>query len=281
MIKLIVVVALLSFVLLANPVLAQPNFYAKELTSPGTNKILNLPSASENSPIIIPLGTAIDPQSGKTVDGIAILHPKKVFHHRPDHAKGPKDNGNTTESSCFAFLSKGAYWKTVEDWKVNTTNSEGLSSSFVFNTLDAAISKWEDAAGVNILGNGSTTNSLLEADMVNPDGINEVYFGDVSSSGSIAVTVVWGIFNGKPSNRVLVEWDQIYDEADFDWSSTGEVGKMDFENISTHEIGHSTGMGHPTDTCTDETMFRFASEGETYKRNLFDGDIAGIADLYN
>ena len=55
---------------------------------------------------------------------------------------------------------------------------------------------------------------------------------------------------------------------------------MDFENIATHEIGHSVGMGHPPDECIDETMYRFADYGETGKRDLNSGDIAGINDLY-
>ena len=55
---------------------------------------------------------------------------------------------------------------------------------------------------------------------------------------------------------------------------------MDFENIAQHELGHSFGLGHPSDGCTEETMYRFASEGETKKRNLNSGDIAGIKKLY-
>ena len=55
---------------------------------------------------------------------------------------------------------------------------------------------------------------------------------------------------------------------------------MDFENIATHELGHTVGMGHPSDYCTEETMFRFASAGETKKQTLEAGDIAGISKLY-
>ncbi len=51
---------------------------------------------------------------------------------------------------------------------------------------------------------------------------------------------------------------------------------MDFQNIVTHE----SGMGHPSDDCTEETMYRFASLGETKKRTLNAGDIAGIKKLY-
>ncbi|MEK6868829.1 MAG: matrixin family metalloprotease, partial [Nanoarchaeota archaeon] len=63
-------------------------------------------------------------------------------------------------------------------------------------------------------------------------------------------------------------------------NSTGEAGKMDFENIATHELGHSVGMGHPDSTCTEETMYAYADYGETKKRDLNTGDTAGINSLY-
>ncbi len=72
----------------------------------------------------------------------------------------------------------------------------------------------------------------------------------------------------------------MYDDVDFDWSNTGDPTKMDFENIATHEIGHAMGLSHPSDTCLEETMYAFASEGETKKRTLEAGDIAGINKLY-
>ena len=89
------------------------------------------------------------------------------------------------------------------------------------------------------MSTGTLTSLPLLADSTAPDGKNEVYFADVDDSNAIAVTIVWGVFSGPTYNRKLVEWDQVYDDVDFPWSSTGEAGKMDFENIATHEIGHS------------------------------------------
>ena len=124
------------------------------------------------------------------------------------------------------------------------------------------------------------TNDILVADVSGPDGNNEVYFSDVSESGVIAYTTVWGIFGGSPKQRKLVEWDMVFDQNDFNWSTAGEAGKMDFENIATHELGHAVGMGHPSDSCAEETMYRFAAYGETKKRDLNSGDITGVRKLY-
>jgi len=251
---------------------------AQNLSTPGTNRTLTLPAAADNARVIS-LGIAVDPVSGKTVEGFAF------FHHREGHGGGPggggPPGGGGGDNKCFAHIAKGAAWDANEPWVVNTSNNEGFSQNFVFDNLTADIQKWEDAASVDILGDGSTTNSLLVADTVSPDGVNEVYFADVSGDNTIAVTIVWGIFNGPPFARELVEWDQVYDDVTFDWSNDGvSTSTMDFENIATHELGHTVGMDHPEDTCTEETMYAFAAEGETKKRDLNGGDIAGVANLY-
>lgn len=270
----------LSFILTA-VVVAAPPLELATLDTPGTVRTLVLPPSADNSPVIS-LGTAVDPGTGKLVEGIAIIHRKS-----PAKPSGAKPGGSTT---CYTYLSKGAKWKSVEPWVVNPANIDGLGGTAVFNLLTGGVSKWEDATdgnvtngtGVDVLGSGATTSVTLIADTSSPDNQNEVYFADITDSNAIAVTIVWGIFGGPVWNRQLVEWDQIYDDVTFDWSaeSSGVAGKMDFDNIATHELGHSVGMGDLYNTCTDETMYGFSSNAETKKRDLNSGDISGINGLY-
>lgn len=253
-------------------VLTQPN----ALAANSDKSVKVPPNAVKVAENVYSLGKAKD-VTGKVVEGFMIIHPgPKKESAKPLGAGGGKGG----EPKCFAFLASGAKWKSIEPWVVNPANTEGLQGNFVLTNLDSDIQKWEDTSGKNILGDGTSTSNTLVADTASPDGSNEVYFGDVGSAGSIAVTIVWGIFSGSPSQRQLVEWDQVYDQVDFNWSAAGEAGMMDFENIATHEIGHSVGMGHPSDDCTEETMYRFADFGETKKRDLNAGDIAGIKALY-
>jgi hypothetical protein len=238
------------------------------------------PQAREVQPNVFFLGTATD--NGRSVDGYAIVHPRRNAA-KPDgngNGKGNGGGGGTKTSSCFTFMARGAKWKAAEAYVVNGANLRGLDANAVAGLIGTGIGEWEGAASANIFGNGSQTGSLLTADLVAPDGVNEVYFADVDSVGAIAITIVWGRFGGSPRNRELVEWDQVYDDVDYDWSLSGEAGKMDFDNIATHEVGHAAGMSHPEDTCVEETMYRYADYGETQKRDLNAGDIAGIADLY-
>ncbi len=143
------------------------------------------------------------------------------------------------------------------------------------------IAKWETAAGnINILGEGSFTSVPLVVDDTSPDNVNEVYFAPITDANTIAVTTVWGIFGGPPSGRDLIEWDQVYN-TNFAWSSTGEASKMDFENIATHELGHSVGLADLyTSACAEETMYGYATEGEIKKHDLNTGDIKGVSTLY-
>lgn len=274
-------VAFLTF--LVSPVLAQPPFQSATLTTPGTQRTLTLPPAADNSNVIS-LGTALDPGTGQLVEGYAIVHYKPNPSHKQNHGSGD------TTTTCYTYLSSGAKWKTVEPWLVNPANLDALDQTVVFNLLVNGVAKWEDAtdgnvtngSGVNVLGSGSTTAATLAADTASPDNQNEVYFADVSTSGAIAVTIVWGIFGGPPFQRQLVEWDQVYDDVDFDWSTqaTGVAGKMDFDNIATHELGHSVGMGDLYNSCAEETMYGYANFAETKKRDLNSGDITGIDKLY-
>jgi hypothetical protein len=269
-----------SLLAMGGLVFAKPNFSSVQLSTPGTSRSLVLPTPADNSPVIS-LGSALDPGTGKVVEGYAIIH------YRSENAKPSQKGGGV--SACYTFLASGAKWKTLEPWMVNPANSRGLASDFVLNNLAGNIGKWEDAAdgilnnGVfaNILGDGSSTADPLVADTTAPDNKNEVYFADVSTQGAIAVTIVWGIFGGPPAGRELVEWDQIYDDIDYDWSNSGESTKMDFENIATHELGHSVGLGDLyNSSCSEETMYGYAGFGEIKKRDLNAGDIAGVNKLY-
>lgn len=270
-----------AFFIPSFPAQAIPPLGTATLNAPGTTKTLVLPRAADNSPVIS-LGTAVDPTTGRQVEGLAIIH-------RQDNLARPGGSRPAT-NTCYGYLAKGAKWKTVEPWIANPANIRGLDGTAVFNLLAGGVSKWEDATdgnvtngtGVDVLGSGSTTSMALAADTVSPDSQNEAYFADITDSNAIAVTVVWGIFGGPIGGRQLVEWDQVYDDVSFDWSAdaVGVAGKMDFNNIATHELGHSVGMGDLYNTCVEETMYGYSANAETKKRDLNTGDITGANALY-
>ena len=240
--------------------------------------IIAIPAhAVEVAPGIFSLGEALD--NGQIVEGYAIITYKEGFG-KPPWAGGPdKPNGADT-SNCYTYLARGAKWKSIEPYLVDPTNTRGLDESAIRTIIAGSINKWEDAAEKQILGN-EIAETVDRLNIGNLNDKNEVMFGDISYEDVIGIAITWGIFSGPPSQRVLVEWDQIYDDIDFDWSITGEEGKMDFENIATHELGHSVGMGDLyEDRCSEQTMYGTAINGEIKKRTLEDGDINGVFKLY-
>jgi hypothetical protein len=223
---------------------------------------------------VISLGFRRGPD-GRLVQGLQIIHYRQGFGKPPGTPGGGSGGGGST---CYAFLANGAKWKGAEPYVVDPSNNEGLNNSDVTNAVATAIGAWESAASDNDIFGGASTGNLT-LNLSNLNNVNEVAFGNYTTGGVIAVTNVWGYFNGPTSRRELVEWDMMID-TDFTWSNSGEPGKMDLLNILTHEIGHAMGLGHPSDSCTEETMFRFADNGETKKQTLEAGDKAGIRALY-
>ncbi len=234
-------------------------------------------SASEVAQDVFYLGKAV--HKGRVVEGYAFVKYSK------DEGSANAENGvgkvssSIASSQCYGFLGN-AKWRSVEPYLIKPVNKRGMDQSEVRNAVARSIGRWESAAGVNILG-AETAGFVDGADTLRPDGKNEVLFGDVRPRGAIAITIVWGVFNGPLYQRRIVEWDQVYDHVDFDWSTTGQPGKMDFENIAMHELGHAVGMRDLYDSsCAEQTMYGYAGYGETKKRSLDIGDINGIRELY-
>lgn len=258
--------------------------FTQQVSNPA-GKTFSLPStANKVSDNVYYLGSSKDPKTGKSVEGYAYIH-----YRNSEQFQRPSGGGNKT-ATCYTYMSKGVKWKTNEPWLFNPTNTRNLDHTIVFSLLNNAITKWEDATdgntsnglGTDVLGNGTLTYEELTADSDSLDNRNEVLFADITDSNAIGVTIVWGVWTGPAAWKEIVEWDQIYDDVTYDWSTdlTGVSGKMDFDNIATHEMGHSFGMGDLYNSCVNETMYGYASEGEINKRDLNAGDISGINALY-
>lgn len=286
----------LSFLLVSLAVAAKPQNRLAPADPANAKPSFSIPAnAVSVAPGVYSLG-AVE-KNGKQVEGYAFVRYKNnpakpgtggvcgngVCEAGENAKRCSSDCGgsaDTAASSCYGYLAKGAKWKTLEPYMTDAANNQGLDSAFISANLAADIAKWEGAANYDILG-GETVGFIDGADTGAPDGKNEVYFGAADDPNVIAVTVIWGIFGGAPQNRELVEWDMVFNQADFDWSASGDPAKMDFENIATHELGHAVGLSDLyVSDCSLQTMYGYAADGETGKRTLENGDMIGISKLY-
>lgn len=185
----------------------------------------------------------------------------------PGKVKPPKD-----QDLGYAFLKDGYEWK---DFPINVVLDDSVE---IYQAAIAdAMVEWDEHTGENLFGSISVVNDATFD--VSADGKNELTFGDYPEDGVIAVCRVW--FYRFARDKRIVEFDILFDNADFDWGTDGSSGVMDMQNIATHEIGHGLGLADLyDDKWADQTMYGYASEGETIKRDLAAGDIAGIQALY-
>lgn len=278
--KFVVFLVLGSFLFSGGLIFAKPNFAPVTVAPSGGHAFVVIPEhAVQIADNVFDLGVQIDKATSMPVRGYAVVHYKERA------VKNGK--AKTASSTCYGYLANGAKWKIVEPWQVNPSRTT-LDGTAVFSVLTNGVQKWEDATdgivnngtGVDILGAGQLTNEDLLSQVGTLNSKNEVYFAALDDPNVIAVTYVWGYFYGVPKYRQLVEWDQVYNTA-FPWSLEGAVGAMDFDNIATHELGHAVGMADLYNSvCSGETMYGYATYGETKKRDLNAGDIEGVNKLY-
>ena len=205
--------------------------------------------------------------------------PMNIIALARSNNKKPSPATNT----CYAYISSGAKWKHTENYIVNWENKFALSESDITNAFSSGANEWDKEVAFSIFG-AQYSDRTANFDFNSTDDKNVVMFGNYSDPGVIAVTNVWGYFYGSPRTRELVEWDMLLNN-NFKWGvvdpSNPGNSVMDLQNIATHELGHSAGMGDLYDSnCSQETMFGYGIEGETIKRDLNTGDIAGIKALY-
>jgi len=205
---------------------------------------------------------------------------RKVFiHYRQNVAARVRTKSRI--ASCSKIFGKDIKWKTLPiPYVVDPDNNNGLAEEFITGVLMSSFGEWDFNTSASLLGARSVDYSA-DFDTDAPDGRNELLFGNYSDSNVIAITVIWGIFSGSPSQRKISEFDILFD-TDFTWGdATSDASKMDLQNIATHELGHGLGIDDLYDSnCSELTMYGYSLIGETKKRTLENGDIKGVQKLY-
>lgn len=221
------------------------------------------------------------------LDKMVFVHYKKG--HGPSEDAYAKGGGSGNKGPlCYTYLSAGTRWKVspAEAYVVNPTNGDGLGEATITSVLSGSMNKWDSLVAYNIFGPGSVDYSArIPVDASGndlSDGKNTVQFETLSDPNVIAVTTVWGYFYGPRTFKELLEWDLRFNDY-YAWGDAAvDPAKMDLDNIATHELGHSAGMGDIYDSaCSYVTMYGYADNGETNKRTLEAPDITGLVKLYS
>jgi len=181
------------------------------------------------------------------------------------YAIPPEDDSMTNPHyETLAF-----HWYTTINYWINPSNRYGFSSTTVVNTITKSANTWDVETSFQVFNYKGTTYRTAGR----RDGYNVVSWG-YYQAGVIAVTYIWY------SGSKIVETDCRMNSY-FKWSLSGQAGKMDVQNIMTHEFGHWCGLADLYDDVDYWlTMYGYGNYGETYKQTLGLGDINGLQAVY-
>ncbi len=136
-----------------------------------------------------------------------------------------------------------------------------------------AMTTWNNVDCSDFEFTGATTTTTRCAVR---DYENVCSFCYLGGDGTIGQTTTWCV----PSTGQILEAD-IDLNTYYYWSTTGASGKMDVQNIATHELGHAIGLCDLyRSSDSEKTMYGYSVAGETKKRSLDADDIAGLCYLY-
>ncbi len=143
--------------------------------------------------------------------------------------------------------------------------------------MQAAYSAWSQGPRAPAISVATSTTSSTKP---TANHSYELMFGK-SGGTTLAVTYTWRWSDGTVESDTLFNtsftWANLGAEGDGCYENAGNV--YDVGNIGTHEFGHTYGLDHPS-SARFETMYAYGYSGETLKRSLASGDVAGANALY-
>lgn len=143
-----------------------------------------------------------------------------------------------------------------------------------FQGIQDAFQAWENVSNSNLDWTyGGTTSRAPQTG----NGFNDcgwIESGWPFQSSSIAVNQY--SFNGLVNSNQIFEFDIFFNGVNFLWTTTGQAGRMDVQNLAAHESGHSLNLQDLYGAAdAAKTMYGYSSANETSKRTLEPDDIVG------
>ncbi len=193
----------------------------------------------------------------------------------PDGPIDAPDPGTDCESD--AYRRTGWRWTEPVNFALDTVTTQQagfLSVPAARAAATAAAEAWDAQTAANLHGT-TTTNVAVGGSPYVANGINQITF-ETFALAPTAVAVTSTFSRGE----IAFESDARYNPI-WAWTTSGSGG-FDFQNVATHEVGHTFGLGHPSTTNANAclTMYAYVSPGATNARTLGDGDILGIKAIY-
>ena len=158
--------------------------------------------------------------------------------------------------------------------------SDNLSDDSDEVAVRNAIAAWNSAAGSNFTLVEDTSAATQARTDWSADDLHMVLFDESGASGyfpgnsgTVALTPLWFYSSGAISDA-----DIIFNGKDFNFTTSGEPGRFDVQDVAVHEIGHFLGLDHSG--FTGASMYPYVDPTVILHRSLSLDDRNGVRIAY-
>lgn len=180
------------------------------------------------------------------------------------------------------YSSNGAalYWENPQNISlvIQSDGSDDIGDGSHDTAIRNAIDEWNGAPGSRARLVESTSNRSRRDWQTND--VHLVVFDENNSSGYfsggssiVAITPVTFFTDGR-----IIDADVLFNGKNFGFTTSGEAGKFDIQDVAAHELGHLLGLDH-SGVC-GATMFPYVDPAVILHRSLALDDQRGMRDLY-
>lgn len=174
------------------------------------------------------------------------------------------------------------YWQTPD--AIEVTIHGGGSDDIVDRSHIAAIqhsiASWNASEGTRArLVEDSSPQSRARTDWASDD-LHAILFDETGASGyfpagsgTVAVTPVWFTSGGR-----IVDADVLFNGRGFRFTTSGESGALDVEDVATHELGHLLGLDHSG--SVGASLYPYVTPGLILHRSISSDDEHGLREAY-
>ncbi len=213
------------------------------------------------------------PGRPEKLDQVIFVHPVAPDKPgKPDNPPGKPPKEEEPKDNTYYEL-WGGYLADTVSYYINPSVSL-VTTGDPIAAVNDAVEAWDAATADELFSYAGTT----EKRWYEEDGQNTVSWVKFTPRDYIAVAVMWY----DPDTMTIWEVDIIFNT--FHKWGIDPVKRdkaFDIQNIAIHEFGHPVGLDDVYGEIYSElTMYGYSGKGETGKRSLEDGDIAGARFLY-
>jgi len=163
---------------------------------------------------------------------------------------------------------------------IHSTGSDDIADASHETALRLAIQDWNAVTGTSAtLVEDASPAAQARTDWAS-SGVHLMLFDESNASGffpsgsaTVAITPVWFFSSG-----VIQDADVLFNGAGYHFTTSGEVGRFDVEDVAAHELGHLLGLDHSG--ATGATLFPYVDTHVLLQRSLSADDVTGLRDAY-